>query len=48
MATVKKNIITQGLSGTLGGAIVFRQVGDKITVQALDMPGNRSKETRTL
>lgn len=32
MATVKKNIITQGLSGTLGGTIVFRQVGDRTIV----------------
>ncbi|MES2731206.1 MAG: hypothetical protein V4714_05635 [Bacteroidota bacterium] len=32
MAVVKKNIITQGLSGELGGAIVFRQVGGRTIV----------------
>ena len=32
MAVVKHNLITQGLSGTLGGTIVFRQVGNRTIV----------------
>jgi hypothetical protein len=38
MATVKKNIITQGLSGMLGGTIVFRQVGDQTIVSTPPTP----------
>lgn len=32
MARVGKNIVTQGLSGMIGGTIVFRQVGDQTIV----------------
>lgn len=32
MAVVKDNIITDGLSGMLGGKIVFRKMGDKTVV----------------
>jgi hypothetical protein len=35
MARVRKNIITQGLSGTLGGALVFRQRGDETIVSTV-------------
>ena len=32
MARVGRNIVTQGLSGMIGGTIVFRQVGDQTIV----------------
>lgn len=32
MAIVNKNLITKGLSGMLGGTLVFRRVGDKTVV----------------
>ncbi len=32
MARVNKNVITKGLSGILGGMLVFRMVGDKTVV----------------
>ncbi|MES2380007.1 MAG: hypothetical protein V4538_03135 [Bacteroidota bacterium] len=32
MAIVNKNLITKGLSGMLGGTLVFRSVGDKTVV----------------
>jgi hypothetical protein len=32
MAVVKKNVVTQGLSGTIGDMLVFRQVGNKTIV----------------
>ena len=32
MAQVKKNLITKGLSGILGGTLVFRNVGEKTVV----------------
>ncbi|KAA9327624.1 hypothetical protein F0P96_16740 [Hymenobacter busanensis] len=34
MARVSNNIITQGLSGTIGGTLVFRQVGGRTIVSA--------------
>ncbi|GAB3835804.1 hypothetical protein [Hymenobacter jeollabukensis] len=34
MARVSNNIITQGLSGTIGGTLVFRQVGGQTVVSA--------------
>lgn len=34
MARVSNNIITQGLSGTIGGTLVFRQVGNQTVVSA--------------
>jgi hypothetical protein len=40
MATVKKNIITQGLSGMLGHAIVFRQVGDQTIASTPPTPSS--------
>jgi ribosomal silencing factor RsfS len=35
MAIVKKNLITQGLSGMLGGTLVFRRVGSKTIVSVV-------------
>ena len=44
MAYVKKNIITQGLSGKLGDAFVFRQRGGKTIVSVKPtMPQERSE-----
>lgn len=48
MATVKKNIITQGLSGTLGGAIVFRQVGDRTIVSTPPAPNSNPPTAKQL
>ncbi|WP_400190467.1 hypothetical protein [Hymenobacter sp. B81] len=42
MARVSNNIITQGLSGTIGGTLVFRQVGSKTIVSAA--PRDTDKE----
>lgn len=42
MAKVGKNIVTQGLTGMIGGTLVFRQVGDEtIVAQA---PAKRERE----
>lgn len=35
MARVKNNIITQGMSGTLGGTLVFKQVGNETIVSTM-------------
>lgn len=41
MAKVKKNLLLQGLSGSVGGTIVLRSMGDKTIVASL--PGKRNK-----
>ena len=38
MARVKKNVLTQGLSGKLGKQLVFRQVGERTIVASLPGP----------
>ncbi|MEK6481230.1 hypothetical protein WJR50_27050 [Catalinimonas sp. 4WD22] len=44
MAQVKNNIITDGLSGSIGRQIVFRQLGGKTIVSAMpNMPEERSE-----
>ena len=48
MATVKKNIITQGLSGTLGGTIVFRQRGDQTIVSTSPAPNTNPPTAKQL
>jgi hypothetical protein len=35
MARVSNNIITQGLSETIGGTLVFRQMGNQTVVAAV-------------
>lgn len=35
MAIVKKNLVTQGLSGSIGNSLVFRVVGDRTIVSSM-------------
>lgn len=47
MAYVKKNIVTEGLSGTLGQRVVFRQCRNKTVVATLpDMTGRILSEAQ--
>jgi len=53
MARVSNNIITQGLSGTIGGTLVFRQVGGRTIVSAAPResektptPGQQAQQER--
>ncbi|MBG8553682.1 Ig-like domain-containing protein [Hymenobacter guriensis] len=48
MARVKNNIITQGLSGTIGGTLVFRQVGDRTIVSAAPQESDKAPTARQL
>ncbi|MCR5886437.1 hypothetical protein LRS06_01340 [Hymenobacter sp. J193] len=48
MARVKNNIITQGLSGTIGGTLVFRQVGDRTIVSAAPRETDKAPTTKQL
>lgn len=38
MAIVKKNLVTKGLSGMIGGTLVFRTVGDNTIVSSAPSP----------
>lgn len=44
MALVQKNLITKGLSGTLGGTLVFRKVGNKTVVAVTPSRGKEPTE----
>jgi hypothetical protein len=48
MARVNNNIITQGLSGTLGGTLVFRQVGSKTIVAAAPRETDKAPTAKQL
>ncbi len=49
MAESKNNIITHGLSGKVGNLIDNKDLsGDKITIQATDIPDNLSEKIQTL
>lgn len=42
MAVVRNNLITQGLSGTLGRTLVFRRVGGKTVVSTVPSPSSKA------
>ncbi|RAK70532.1 hypothetical protein [Hymenobacter edaphi] len=46
MARVSNNIITQGLSGTIGGTLVFRQVGGQTVVAAAPRESDKAPTAR--
>ncbi|UOQ52228.1 hypothetical protein [Hymenobacter cellulosivorans] len=48
MARVNNNIITQGLSGTLGGTLVFRQVGGQTIVSAAPRETDKAPTAKQL
>ncbi|MCB2408782.1 hypothetical protein [Hymenobacter lucidus] len=48
MARVNNNIITQGLSGTLGGTLVFRQAGGKTIVSTAPRETEREPSAKQL
>ncbi|UOQ71422.1 hypothetical protein [Hymenobacter cellulosilyticus] len=48
MARVNNNIITQGLSGTLGGTLVFRQVGGKTIVATAPRESEKAPSVKQL
>jgi hypothetical protein len=48
MARVSNNIVTQGLSGTIGGTLVFRQVGGKTIVAAAPRETDKAPSARQL
>ncbi|MCC2546562.1 hypothetical protein LJY25_08920 [Hymenobacter sp. BT175] len=48
MARVSNNIITQGLSGTIGGTLVFRQVTGRTIVAAAPRESEKAPSARQL
>lgn len=48
MARVSNNIITQGLSGTIGGTLVFRQVGNQTVVSAAPKESDKAPTAKQL
>src|SRR5438552_3218090 len=48
MATVKKNIVTQGLSGSLGSTIVLRQRDDQTIVSTSSAPNTNPPTAKQL
>jgi hypothetical protein len=48
MARVSNNIITQGLSGTIGGTLVFRQVGSQTVVSAAPRESDKAPTAKQL
>ena len=48
MARVSNNIVTQGLSGTIGGTLVFRQVGGKTIVAAAPRETDKAPTAKQL
>ncbi|TGE28178.1 hypothetical protein [Hymenobacter metallicola] len=48
MARVNNNIITQGLSGTLGGTLVFRQSGNRTIVSTAPRETDREPSPKQL
>ncbi|MCC3156831.1 hypothetical protein LJ737_06265 [Hymenobacter sp. 15J16-1T3B] len=48
MARVSNNIITQGLSGTIGGTLVFRQVGGQTIVSTAPKESDKAPTSRQL
>ena len=47
MARVKRNIVTQGLSGMLGNSLVFRQRGDQTIVSAAPIRDREPSPSQT-